>query len=171
MKSRVFLAALLAGAIGMGALAAEDPPRQSKADDSKKANEVREQGLERRLVTLEDRCRKMLDLQIAVYNGTRDLNKVIEGTPAKKPRPEDKKAALKLAAKEKDLVMAATKAIEMLAKEEAALAISEVFEELRKDMKRVQRRLKTSDVGSDTQAMEQEIIDCLEDLIRAFKKR
>src|SRR5262245_19863231 len=116
------------------------------------------------------RCQKLLDQQTAVYDGTKALHQVIRDTPDGKPRPEDRQAALRLASREKDLVVDAAKAVDLLEAEKAALAFPEVIRQLRKDMERVEGRLKVGDVGADTQAVEQEIIDTLREMIKALKE-
>jgi hypothetical protein len=170
MKTRVFLGSLLAGAISMSALTAGEPPRQSRSDDQTSTNQVRAEKVEQPVASLLERCQKMLDVQITVSDATAGLHKVIQGTAEKKPRPKDKKVALTLFDKQKDLIAEATKIIAMLKAEESAIAIVEVFEMLRDDMKRVQSRLKVGDVGTDTQATEREIIDQLKEMIKSLKK-
>jgi hypothetical protein len=171
MKSHVFLTSLLAGAIGLCSLTAGERPRPFQADDLKEANQLREEKTDQLLAGVKGRLQKMLDVQIAVYDDTKGLHKVIQDTPNKKPRPEDQQASRKLAANEKDLVSEATKAIDVLEAEGVAVAFTEVFREVRKDMERLQLRLKISDVGMDTQTLEQEIIETLKDMISSFKKR
>jgi hypothetical protein len=171
MKSRMFLASLLAGAIGMCGLTAGEQPRPSQSNDLKEPNQLRDEKTERPLADLMDRCQKTLDMQVTVYDGTKGLHKVIQHTPDKKPRPEDQQASLKLAANERDIVLEATKAIDMLEAERAAVAVAEVLREVRKDMERLQLRLKGSDVGIDTQALEQDVIETLKDVISSLKKR
>jgi hypothetical protein len=170
MKSRTFLASLLAGTIALCGLVAGKSPQPSRSDDVEKAERLLEEKAEP-LTALADRIQKMLDAQIVVRDGIKSLHKIIQDTPDKKPRPEDKKAALKLAEKEKDIVREATKVIKMLEKEAAAFAFTEVFREVRKDMERLQGRLESGDVGADTQALGQTIIESLEDMIGATKPR
>jgi hypothetical protein len=165
MKARVFLASLLAGAISMGARTSGEPLRPARADKAKKAK-----ALEEKLESLQGLCQKMLALQKAVLDGTAALHKSIQASADKKPQPKDKKVALKLADKEKDIIGKATKAIDQISADGSAVAFAEVIEELRKDMKRVRRRLQSSDVNQDTQALEKEIIESLEDMIRALTK-
>jgi hypothetical protein len=169
MKSWVFLASLLAGAIGLFDLTAGERPPQAMSDVTKKVNPLPEAKVERPLGTLERRCQKMLTMQIAVSDGTADLHKVIKGTADQKPRPKDKEVSLKLSEKEKALIVEVTKTLNMLKAERMAVAIIEVFQDLRADMKRVQRRLKIGNVGIDTQAIEQDVIDTLKDMIKALK--
>jgi len=67
-------------------------------------------------------------------------------------------------------VLEASKAIEMLEAEGSAVAFPEVFQQIREDMKHVQRRLDITDVGQVTQAIEKDIIDTLKEMIDALKK-
>jgi hypothetical protein len=170
MKAHMLPISVLAGGLCVFALSAAERPGQIKSDDSKKVKKVSEEELERTLATLADRCDKMLGMQLDVYNGTKDLHAVIEGNGDKKPRPEDMKVSLKLADKIKDLAEEATKAADQLEAETAAVAFPEFFRELRKDMERVQDCLKKSDVGSETQGIEMDIIQSLREMIAALKK-
>jgi hypothetical protein len=160
----MFLAFLLAGAISMGARTSGEPLRPAKADNPRKAKALEEKG-----EMLEGLFQKMLALQMAVLDGTAALHKSIQASADKKPQPKDKKVALKLADKEKDIIGKATKAIDRNNADGSALAFAEVIEEVRKDMKRVRGLLQKSDVGLDTQALQKDIIEALEDMIRAFK--
>ncbi len=171
MTSRVFLASLLAGAISTCALTAHEPPRPSRSDDPTKATQQREDQVEQPLAGLLGRCQKMLDLQTAVYDGTKGLHKAIEGNADKKPRPRDRQAALKLSDDEKAIIAEATKTIDLLNAEGSAVAFTEAFQELREDLKRVQSRLASSDVGPATQALQQDIIDTLKEMVAGFRKR
>jgi hypothetical protein len=171
MKSRPFLASLIAGAINLSGLTAGELPRQSESGDSNKAKKVGEEEFERTLATVLCRCEKMLDMQIAVYNGTKDLHKVIERNDDKKPRPQDKRVTLKLADNVEQIVAEATKVIDVMEAEKAAVAFPEFFRELRKDMKQVQDGLANCDVGVETQSIEQDIIQTLREMIVSLKKR
>jgi hypothetical protein len=61
--------------------------------------------------------------------------------------------------------------IDMLNREGTAVAFSEVFEELRADMQRVQSRLAKSDVSLATQVIESDILDTLKEMIRGFRPK
>jgi hypothetical protein len=52
-----------------------------------------------------------------------------------------------------------------------ATALRAVIRSLQEDMKRVQVRLQNEDVGPDTQALQGEIRDTLEELVRALRPR
>jgi hypothetical protein len=160
--------ALLLSLVLFFARSTGDHPQTCRANDPAKRNQRAEE-VNRLLDTIEVRCRKMLDLQMAVHHRMKVLSRAIETTADKKPQPERQHTTQRLAALETDIVLAATKAIDMLEAENSAVAFAEVFRELRKDMKNVQRRLKVGDVGADTQAIEQDIIDTLTDVIKSFK--
>ena len=159
MSPLVFLAALLVAGNGRCVLAAGEPGQPHEVKNAQP------------LTTLAVRLRKMLGIQVAIRDGTKELQQVIERIPGKKPRPEHERTALMLAAWEKVIVGEATRAIDLLKGEEAGTAFAEVFREVRKDMERLRQRLGRADVGADTQALEQNLIDSLEEMITALKSR
>jgi hypothetical protein len=85
-------------------------------------------------------------------------------------RDEDRRTAVALSDNEKDIIVEATNAIELLEAEGSAVAFTRALRDLREDMLHVQRRLEISDVGMDTQGIEQEIIDTLKEVIEALGK-
>jgi hypothetical protein len=170
MKSRVFKVSLLLGAIGMLAATAGEPP-PSGPSDPLNADPLPEATAERPLASLASRCQVMLDKQIAVHKGTVALHKVRKGRPGGEPRPEDREALLQLSDNEEELIAEATKILGMLKADGAAVAFSEVFEALRGDMERVRSRLTTGDVGPATQAIQKDVIETLQDMIAALKRR
>jgi hypothetical protein len=157
MMSQIQVACLVAGAISTFSLAAEPQPSDSR-------QEVPGQFP----ATLVDRFRKMLDMQVTVQRGTARLSEVDVGNPAKKVREEDPRTAVALSANEKDIIVEATNAIELVEAEGSAVAFAKALRELREDTLHVQRRLEISDLGMDTQGIEQEIIDTLKEIIEAL---
>jgi hypothetical protein len=146
-----------------------------KFEDAKKKLEdllrqLREEELERLLANLEARCQKMLSMQINVQDGTIRVATDIDKNADKKATRDQEHQSLKLSDQEKDIVTEATKAMEMLEAEGSAVAFPEVFQQMREDMKNVQRRLGVADVGKVTQGTEQDIIDTLKEMIEALKK-
>jgi hypothetical protein len=146
-----------------------------KLEDAKKKLEdllrqLREEELDRLLANLQARCEKMLAMQINVQDGTIRVAKEIAKTEDKKATRDHQQDSLKLSDKEKDIVVEANKAIEMLEAEGSAVAFPEVFQQVREDMKNVQRRLGIVDVGTVTQGVEQDIVDTLKEMIEALKK-
>jgi hypothetical protein len=113
----------------------------------------------------------MLDVQRAVRNGTKALHKFIEGAPDKKPRPRDKQDALQLSDQQKAILAEVTKTIHFLKAAGTADAFTEVFQGLQEDIKLVLRRLASGEIGPATQALQEDIIDTLQELIRSSMKR
>lgn len=132
--------------------------------------QLREEELERLLAALQARCEKMLDLQMKVLAGTEGVFKVVDTSADKKPTRQNQQDSLKLSDTEKEIVVEATKAIEMLEAEGSAVAFPEVFQQVRQDMMHIQRRLEITDVGLVTQAIEKDVIDTLKEMIEALKK-
>jgi hypothetical protein len=159
MKSHLFLAFLVAGAF---ALAGPVP-----GDEQKPA----EQAPEKALADLSERLRKILELQTAVHDDTNSLHKAIQGMPDKKPRPEDKKAALRLAATQQDIVGQASKTIALLEKGGSGIALTEVLQQIREDMKVVQSRLEKCEINDPTQALEADIVASVKEMIQALQNR
>jgi hypothetical protein len=143
---------------------------EMKKNLEKLLRQTREEELERLLAQLEARCRKMLEMQERVLAGTEETYRVVLTNSDKKPaRPEQLKA-LGLSDNEKDIISEANKAIQMLEEEGSAVAFPEVFQQVREDMKHVQRRLEIADTGEVTQAVEKDIIASLKEMIDALKK-
>jgi hypothetical protein len=132
--------------------------------------QLREEELERLLANLQARCEKMLAMQMQVLAGTEGISRSIESHKDKKAARNDQQQSLRLSDDEKEIVVEATKAIEILEAEGSAVAFPEVFKQVREDMKHVQRRLGIVDVGTVTQAIEKDIIDTLKEMIEALKK-
>jgi hypothetical protein len=132
--------------------------------------QLREEELERLLANLQARCEKMLAMQMQVLGGTEGVSRAIGSHKDKKASRGDQQQSLRLSDDEKEIVVEATKAIEILEAEGSAVAFPEVFKQVREDMKHVQRRLGIVDVGTVTQAIERDIIDTLKEMIEALKK-
>jgi hypothetical protein len=147
-----------------------------KLEDARKALEkllrqLREEELQLLLAALQARCEKMLAMQISVLAGTEAVDKGIAAMADKQPTREQKQDSLKLSDREGDIVLEASKAIELLEAEGSAVAFPEVFQQVREDMKHVQRRLGITDVAEVTQGIERDIIDSLKEMIEALKKQ
>src|SRR5262249_9071857 len=125
---------------------------------------------ERLLAALQARCERMLQMQIEVYEGTVRVDKAIGENPDRKPNRGNDQKSQQLSDREGEIVLEANKAIQLLEAEGSAVAFPQVFEQVRDDMKTVQRRLNVTDVGVVTQAIEQDIIATLKEMIEALKK-
>jgi hypothetical protein len=132
--------------------------------------QAREEELERLLTALENRCREMLEKQRLVKAATIAIDKSILANKDKKPDRSNMIESGKQAENEKKIVDLAAKAIEMIQAEGTAVAFAEVFEQVQGDMKTVQKLLEETKVDATTQTIEQEIIDQLEEMIKAFQK-
>jgi hypothetical protein len=143
---------------------------KAKKELEKLLNQLREEELERLLAALQARCERMLAMQLQVLAGTEQVWAAINNHADKKASRDDQQRSLKLSDDEKDIVVEASKAIEMLEAEGSAVAFPEVFKQVREDMKHVQRRLGVVDAGVVTQAIEKDIVETLKEMIEALKK-
>jgi len=132
--------------------------------------QLREEELERTLAALINRCQKMLAMQEEVLRGTLRVQAQVETNPGQKADRDNILASLNLSDDELKIVYEATKAIEILETEGSAIAFPEVFQQVREDMKHVQRRLKNTDVGDITVTIEQDIVETLKEMIKALEK-
>jgi hypothetical protein len=169
VKSCASLPSLLAPAIGIFILTAGAQAQQSQSNDLNDADRLCQEKVQRPVANLRDRVLTILEVQIAVHEGTVGLHKRSNHAGGQKLQAKDQQVLLKLLQKEKELVVEATRLIGILKTEEAAVAFLEFFRQFRDDTKRVQRRLTRGDVGIDTQAIEQDIIDSLKEMVRSLK--
>jgi hypothetical protein len=147
-----------------------DDLKDAKKKLEDRLKQLREEELERVLANLLLRCEKMLALQTEVYNGTEGVHKLVEASADKKPTRDNQATSAKLSNKEKEIVIEATKAMEVLEAEGTAVAFPAIFEQVREDMKHIDRRLDISDTGLVTQAIEKDVMATLKDMIDALKK-
>ena len=132
--------------------------------------QLREEEIERILADLQRRCEKMLAMQTEVRDGTVLVYKAIGDNPDKKANRGDIQKALTLSNREDEIVDLAGKTIDMLKSEGTAIAFPEVLIQVRTDMMNVVRRLRSTDTELVTQAIENDIIDSLKDMVEAFKR-
>jgi hypothetical protein len=132
--------------------------------------QLREEEIERVIAALKARCEKMLALQTAVYEETRNLDGEIAKNSDKKPNRVQINKALTLADREHAIVGECVKAIQLLESEGSTVAFPVVFHQLRDDMIHVARRLSKADVGVVTQAIEQDIIINLGEMVEVLTK-
>jgi hypothetical protein len=143
---------------------------KAREELEKRLKQVREEEIERILANLQDRCQRMLAMQLEVYSGTLAVHKSMVEANQTPPRREDVQKSLQLASREADIVKEALGAIRLLEEEGSAIAFPRVFEELRDDMITVQNRLNRVDVGPFTQAIEEDIIRTLREMIESLEK-
>jgi hypothetical protein len=136
--------------------------------------QLREEETERLLAKLQERCEYMLRMQKQVYAATKSIHGDLKGRKLDSLDGDERQVILKNANKqrdtENDIVKEANEAIRMIQAEGTAIAFAEVFRGVRSDMQNVSTRLGQPDVGEVTQAIEQDIIAALQDMIEALKK-
>jgi hypothetical protein len=136
----------------------------------RRLKQLREEELERLLANLEARCQRMLAMQIEVYEGTKRLHGTIQTNADQKPsRNEDLKAG-DLSGREGQIVVEANKALQLLEEDGTAVAVPQVLEQARDDMKKVQALLFKTEVGPFCQGIEEDIIAALKEIIDVLKK-
>nr|BAL52361.1 hypothetical protein HGMM_F01A04C08 [uncultured Planctomycetota bacterium] len=144
--------------------------RQARQKLEELLRQWREEEQLRVLADLQRRCEKMLAMQEAVYNDTVKLDNRIQTNPEKKPTREDEIFSGVLSRREDEIVAEADRAIALVQAEGSAVAFAEVLQQVRQDMARVSTRLYKTDPGTETQAIERDIIDMLKEMIEALKK-
>lgn len=139
---------------------------QAKANLEKILRQLREEELERMLVLLEARFRKMLDDQVAVYEETKKLD-----TAAKKaPAHEIEIASGRLCRRERLIVRDADRALVLLREDGTSEAFPEAVEQARDDMQQIAERLNRVRVDMITQGMEEDVIAALEETLATLQQ-
>ena len=139
---------------------------KAKAELERILRQLREEEMERTLALLEARFRRMLEIQVRIYEDTVRLDKVPDAErQLKVPIP-----ASKLAGDERKLVVDAEKALNLLREEGSSVAFPETVTQMRDDMQQVSERLDAANVGRITQTIEEDIIAALKEMIEALQK-
>ncbi len=125
---------------------------------------MREEELERTLAMLEGRFRKMLEMELRVYESTLRLAKI----PAEKRGREVDIQSGKLSFEQRRISVEADKALLLLREEGSSVAFPETVEQMREDMEQVTDLLANARIGGLTQNIEEDIISALEEIIDAL---
>lgn len=139
------------------------------AELEKRLKQLREKELAKLLANLEERVARMLRMQIEVKAATENIDKTVKALGGKPAVAEIQKSQAE-ADKESSIVAEAEKALKLMEGEGSAVVFAGVLTEVKRDMEAVQRRLNETRVGTDTQAIEQDIIDQLQMMKEALKK-
>jgi hypothetical protein len=142
---------------------AKEELERAKAELEEILRQLREEEIERTLALLEGRFRKMLESQVRIYEDTKSLDESKDELRTQKDSGE-------LAVAERKLVVEADKALNLLLEEGSSIAFPETVLQLREDMQQVADRLDAAKVSKITQAIEEDIIAALEDMIAALQK-
>jgi hypothetical protein len=138
----------------------------AKAELERVLRQIREEEMEQTLTQLAARFRKMLEAQLAVYEGTKLLDRV----PEVNRDHDDEIEAARLGRQESLIVREIDKAMLLLREEGSSVAFPEAVEQIRDDMQQVVERLAAMKVGTITQGLEEDIIAALEETIAALEK-
>jgi hypothetical protein len=139
---------------------------QAKRELEEILRQLREEEIERILAMLENRFRKMLQMQEEVYDGTLRLDKIPEAQRTHNQEIESSR----LSSKESQIVVEVDKAALLLREDGGAVAFPEAVEQMRDDMQQVVSRLAGAKVGKITQGIEEDVIAALKEMIAALKK-
>src|SRR5262249_32890582 len=117
------------------------------------------------LAQLEGRFRKMLQLEVEVYEGTIRLDNVPEDD-----RDHDTEIeAGKLSRKQASITQEADKTLSLLREEGSSVAFPESVSQMREDMEQITQRLARANVGQIPQGIEKNTVKGLEEMIAALQ--
>lgn len=139
---------------------------QAKAELERILRQLREEEMERMLVMLEARFRKMLDAQVIVYEQT----KLLHESEASAPRHEVEIASSRLARQEAEITREADRALVLLREDGTTVAFPEAIEQARDDMRSVEKRLAQVKIAVITQGLEEDIVTALEETLAALQQ-
>jgi len=139
---------------------------QAKAELERILRQLREEELERMLVLLEARFRKMLGAQVEVYEQTKKL----EASQSTVPEHEIEIASGRLDRQERQIVREADRALVLLREDGTTVAFPEAIEQAREDMQEVAKRLGEVKIRRFTQDLEEDIILALEETLAALQE-
>jgi hypothetical protein len=126
--------------------------------------QLREEEVERTLVQLETRFRRMLEMQVEVNEETTKLDRIA----ADQRERAWEQRIVNLSQGERKIISEAERALLLLREEGTSLAFPEAGEQILADMQTVAGRLDGSDVGALTQTIEAEIVTGLEEILEAL---
>lgn len=128
--------------------------------------QLREEERQQLLASLEDRFRKMHDLQQLVYEGTVRLDRI----PKDKRTRVDQQQILALSRQETEIVAEAEQTLLVLQDDGTALAFPEAVLQMRDDMNLIASLLSKADTGSFTQELEQAVLEALQEMVQALQQ-
>ena len=145
---------------------AREELEKAKAELEKILKQLREEEMERTLQALEGRFRKMLEMQVKVYEGTKKLDAI---PTADRTREIDVQAG-RLGGDEAKIVVEAERALQLLEEEGSSVAFPATVDAMIEDMQQTAERLNQGKVDTITQGVEEEIIAALEELLQALEQ-
>jgi hypothetical protein len=139
---------------------------EAKAELEEILRQMREEEIERALAQLETRFRKMLEMQIKVYEDTKQLDELDSAERASQIVVQSGR----LSAEEGKILAESDKALLLLREEGSSVAFPEAVEQMREDMEQVTERLREAKVDALTLSLESDIITALEEIVEALQK-
>lgn len=127
--------------------------------------QLREEEKSLTLASLESRFRKMLSMQLLIYQETVRLDKEAEGKDANLIA-----RGKQLATQEEEIVQEVDKALVVLREEGSSVAFPEAVEAIREDAASIVQLLDQGKSGELTQTLEQAVIEAIEEMIDALQK-
>lgn len=128
--------------------------------------QLREEEKELLLANLEARFRKMLGMQLLIYQQTVKL----DAEKSQDSTVDIGQRSRQLATQEEEIVQEVGKALVLLKAEGSSVAFPQAVEAIQEDAGSVTRLLDKNNVGELTQTIEQGIIEALEEMIDALQK-
>ncbi|HBN76436.1 MAG TPA: hypothetical protein DD473_11580, partial [Planctomycetaceae bacterium] len=139
---------------------------KAKAKLEEILRQLREEEQKIMLAALEARFRKMLQMQLTIRKASGQIEEIEED----KRLPRHRARSIQLARDEQDIVVEADKALIILREEGTSVAFPEAVLQLREDMRVVSERLNEFKVDELTIAIEDDIIEALEEMVEALRK-
>jgi hypothetical protein len=127
--------------------------------------QLREEEKSLTLASLESRFRKMLSMQLLVYQETVRLEKEADGKDANMIA-----RGKQLATSEEEIVQEVDKALVVLREEGSSVAFPEAVEAIREDAASIVQLLDQGKAGELTQTLEQAVIEAIEEMVDALQK-
>ena len=145
---------------------AEKELKEAVAELEKVLRQLREEEIERSLVALEDRFKKMLTMQVGILEETKRVNAFEGEVRIQQLEVQSSKLSLE----ERKLLMEGQRAMLLLQEEGSSTAFPEVLQQMLADIESVVDRLQKADVGEMTIAIEEEVVSALEEMLNALKQ-
>ncbi len=139
---------------------------KAKAKLEEILRQLREEEQKIMLAALEARFRKMLQMQVTIRKSSQQIAQI---EPDKR-LPRHRARSIQLARDEQDIVQEANKALILLREEGSSVAFPEAVQAIREDMQTTTKRLNEFQVDELTIAIEDDIIEALEEMVEALRK-
>jgi hypothetical protein len=127
--------------------------------------QLRQEEIQRSLTSLESRFRQMMEFQLKIQDETRRLD-------LKKDNASESEVQIesgRLAGNERELVDQADRALLVLEDDGSSIATIESLRQVQTDMQQLVSRLNASRTGAVTQQIEEDVIEMLGQMIKAFE--